>query len=312
MINPRYINRAIYLIGLFSLLATGVIGWQTINAENRLRAETVEQAELRAKQLNSAVAEQVGLLIRYVDFAAQELAEAYANGRQKEFLAQAHKVENRFPAQSLLQLAVIGADGYIAASTLETKERVYLGDREHFRVHQDAGEKRLYISAPVFGRVSKQWTIQFTRAITIKGRFGGVVVVSISPEYLQSTLAALPLEATDSIAIFRQSGEYLARNVRNDEVMGKNVGPNRAFVGANAALSGSFRAAANFDKVVRLFRWQRLNDMPLVVVLGIGEEALFKPLEENIARQRWLAGAATAALWLIAIGLMVMLARLGR
>lgn len=312
MINPRYIKRIIYLVMLLSLLASGMLWWQTINAEDELRSETIAQAGLRAKQLNSAVADQVGLLVRYVDFAAQELAEAYALGKQKEFLAQARKIENRFPAQSLLQLAVIGADGYIAASTLEMKERVYLGDREHFRVHQEAGERRLFISAPVFGRISKQWTIQFTRPIMKKGRFEGVVVVSIAPAYLQHTLAALPLASSDSVAIFRQSGEYLARNARNEEAMGKSVGPNRPFIGPNAASSGSFRAAANFDKVLRLFHWQRLNEMPLVVVLGISEENLLKPVEAGVQRQRWLAGGATALLWLFAIGVAVMLGRLNR
>jgi hypothetical protein len=312
MINPRHIDRIISLVVTLALLASALLWWQTWNAGNKLRAETIAQAELRASQLNSAVADQVGLLIRYVDFAAQELAEAYLQGKEKGFLAQARKVGNRFPSESLLQIAVIGADGYIRASTLEVKERVYLGDREHFRVHRNSTEQSMFISAPVFGRVSRQWTIQFTRPVVEKDRFVGVLVISIAPAYLQRTLAAVPLSELDTIAIFRQSGEYLARSSRNEDVLGKNVGPNRPFVGSEAAASGTFRAAANFDGVVRLFHWQRLKDVPLVVVLGFAEDHLLKPVEESILRQRWQAGVATVVLWLLALGLVVMLRGLRR
>jgi len=312
MINPRHIDRIIRLVVVLAVLASGLLWWQTWNAGNKLRSETIAQAGLRATQLNSAVADQVALLIRYVDFAAQELAEAYLQGKEKAFLAQARKVGNRFPSESLLQIAVIGADGYIRASTLEVKERVYLGDREHFRVHKDGAERRMFISAPVFGRISRQWTIQFTRPVFNKERFEGVVVVSIAPAYLQRTLAAVPLSEQDSIAIFRQSGEYLARSTRNEEILGKNIGPNRPFIGTAAAPNGTFRAAANFDGVVRLYHWQRLKESPLVVVLGIGEQHLLEPVEAGILQQRWHAGIATAMLWLLALGLVLMLYRLRR
>ena len=59
-----------------------------------------------------------------------------------------------------------------------------LSDREHFRVHRDhPGEDRLFISKPVLGRVSKQWTIQFTRPIHQNGEFAGVLVLSIPASF---------------------------------------------------------------------------------------------------------------------------------
>ena len=59
-----------------------------------------------------------------------------------------------------------------------------LSDREHFRVHRDhPGEDRLFISKPVLGRVSKQWTIQFTRPIHQNGEFAGVLVLSIPTSF---------------------------------------------------------------------------------------------------------------------------------
>ena len=310
MKTPLRIRRIAFLVVLLSLVASGLYWWQLFSAESQLRSETVAQAELRARQLNGAVADQVDILIRYVDFAAQELAETYASGKPNEFDAQAFKIAQRFPQKSLLQIGVINSYGYLVYSSLGLKQRVFLGDREHFKVHVGAEKQRLFVSAPLLGRVSKQWSIQFTRPILRRGRFAGVIVISLSPEYLHNTLAVLSLAPDDSIAIFRQSGEYLARNVNNEIALGKSVGSKRPFLGPDAAPSGSFKSAANFDKVVRLFQWHRLSNAPVVVVLGFSEATLLKPVEEVIAQNRWQATIAMSILWLFTFGAVALLLRL--
>jgi PAS domain S-box-containing protein len=304
------LRRIALWVVLLSLLASGLLWWQLVSAGNQLRAETVAQAALRGKQLNGAVAEQIALLIRHIDFAAQELAATYAPDKLEAFALHARQIEQRFPDQSLLQVAVIDAQGHLAYSSLGFKEPVFLGDREHFKAHLEAKQAQLFISQPVFGRVSKQWAIQFTRPIQQQGRFAGVIVLSLSPDYLHQTLAALSLAADDAIAVYRQDGAYLARNRENESALGKNVGPNRAFVGPDAASSGSFRAAANFDQVVRIFQWQRLSDYPITVVLGFSEKTLLKPVEELLAKNRGQAGWATALLGLFALGIGALLLKL--
>lgn len=310
MSSPLRIKRIAFLVILLSLVASGLYWWQISKSEEQLRSETITQAELRAKQLNDSVADQVDILVRYVDFAAQELAESYEPGKSQEILSQASRIEQRFPPQSLLQIAVIDAKGYLAVSTLGVKDRVFLGDREHFKVHLGVAEEHLFISAPLFGRVSKQWSIQFSRPIRRNGRFAGVVVISLSPEYLHKTLADLSLASDDSIAIVRQSGEYLARNQGIEMALGKSVSSDRPFIGPNAPPSGSFRAAAKFDNVVRLFHWQRLSTAPLVVVLGFSEDTLLKPVVEIIAQNRRQASFAIFILWLFTLGAVVLLFRL--
>ncbi|ADE12252.1 bifunctional diguanylate cyclase/phosphodiesterase [Sideroxydans lithotrophicus] len=309
MIAPIRVRKIAMLVTLLSLVATGFYWWQLSKAGDQLRSETLAQAELRARQLNDSVAQQVAILIRYVDFAAQELGETYIDGKLSEFRKQVDEVEERFPEQSLLQIAVIDAQGYLAYSNLGMKERVYLGDREHFKAHLGSDKTQLFVSAPVLGRVSRQWSIQFTRPLLRHGRFAGVIVLSLSPEYLHKTLRELSLGREDSIAIFRQSGEYLARNVDNEIALGKAVGP-RPFLGPDAPSGGLFKSKAYFDNVVRLFQWRRLSDAPVVVVLGLSETALLKPVDAIIHKNRWQAGIATALLWLLTLGAILLLQRL--
>ncbi|HLP98056.1 MAG TPA: EAL domain-containing protein [Sideroxyarcus sp.] len=300
-----------WLIILLALVSTVLYWWQLTRSAEQLRSETVAQAELRARQLNSAVAGQVAILIRYVDFAVQELAEGYAPKNMREFDVQVRKIEQRFPQGSLLQIGVIDAKGYLVYSNLGMKGPVYLGDREHFKAHLGAALPQLFVSAPVLGRVSKQWSIQFSRPILRHGNFAGVMVVSLSPAYLHQSLRNLSLAADDVIAIFRQSGEYLARNVDNEKALGKNVGPNRPFVEPDASPTGSFKTSANFDKVVRLFHWQRISEAPVIVVLGLSEATLLRPVETLLARDREQAVIATTILWILAFGAVWLLYRLG-
>ena len=73
-----------------------------------------------------------------------------------------------------------------------------IGDRPHFQAHTLETEKRLYISRPTLGRVSRQWSVQVSYPISQGNRFGGVVVLSINPDYLSNNLRDVFTQGNDA------------------------------------------------------------------------------------------------------------------
>ena len=294
------------------LLFSGLYLQQIAGTGAQLLSETTTQATLRARQLTGSVADQIAILVRYIDFASQELAETYVEESASEFAAKAPKIGQRFPAGSLMQIAVIDAKGYLSYSNLGFKESLFLGDREHFKAHLDTTQDRLFISKPLLGRISKQWSIQFSRPIRRQGQLIGVVVLSLSPEYLHKSLASLTLSADDAISIVRRSGEYLARNHDQETALGKQVNPKRPYLQANSDTTGAFNTVANLDGVERYYQWQHLAEYPLTVVLGFAQKSLLAPVDREISSYRQGAIAGLLVLWLVTISLVALLIRLDR
>ncbi len=295
----------------FLLVVTGLQWWQLESSTQRVREETLAQAKLRATEVTGSAAELVEMLLLQVDVASRDLVRAYASANGTSFDNQVQQVAQRMPANSLLQAAVIDADGYLAYSNLGVKERTFLGDREHFKVHLEGDTEGFFISKPVLGRVSKQWSIQFSRPIRKQGRLVGVLVMSISPAFLQESMARLALQPDSALAVLRASGEILARNRDLEAALGKGADPQAPFLAPGAGPSGHYTAYSTIDGVERIYQWQRLSAYPVHVVLGLGTDSTLRPLEQLIREARFRALVSTALLWGGVMAVALLLRRMG-
>ena len=84
-------------------------------------------------------------------------------------------------SEIIVQVAIIDAKGIMRASNVgpQPAPPIDLSDREHYRVHLDSNEDKLFISKPVVGRASGQWSVQFTRRFldrngAVRRRRGGL------------------------------------------------------------------------------------------------------------------------------------------
>ncbi|MGD9802009.1 MAG: EAL domain-containing protein [Hyphomicrobiaceae bacterium] len=112
-------------------------------------------------------------------------------------------------ARQSVQIAIMARDGMMITSTkmLYPPKPVDLSDREHYRVHVNSTEDKLFISKPLVGRASKKWSVQFTRRLMDgEGKFSGVVVISLDPGYLTQAYADIDLGSFGGIALIGDDG----------------------------------------------------------------------------------------------------------
>ena len=133
--------------------------------------------------------------------------------------AQAY-LESRGLPDSIVQLTLVGADGWTVASSQGAVTPVDLNDREHIRVHVDGmvDRDRMFISVPVLGRISGFWTIQFTKALRDpQGARDGVLVASYAVSDFLDSYSTFPMDEGSLIALTGFDGVIRAHSITGDD-----------------------------------------------------------------------------------------------
>ncbi|CAJ0858098.1 hypothetical protein R20233_00560 [Ralstonia sp. LMG 32965] len=195
------------------------------------------------------------------------------------------------------QVAVIDESGMLLYSSIgPVTDRIDLSQREHFRVHKESGGRDvLFISDPVQGKVSKKWSIQFTRPILKAGQFAGVVVVSVSPEQFASFANTLAIGKDGAATIIRESGQILAR-VPNPTAGIEKPPRRRQFNQPGALETGSYRVVSGTDGVERIIGYHHVPEIGLYFLVGESVASVLAPYDGY--RRTALVEAAASTLLL--------------
>jgi diguanylate cyclase (GGDEF)-like protein len=255
---------ALFLISALSLvwLAAGVEIW-------RLNDIAEHESYRDVENLAFAFAEEVNSTITTIDMSLIQLRSHWRRNRS-DFPAIVGELNHELHGKVILQVSVTDAKGWLRFSSMDTAaQSIYLGDREHIRAQLARQGDRLFVSRPVLGRVSKLWTIQFTRPIyEADGRLVGVIVASVAPAYFARFYSSLDLGAGASIGLVRFDGTVIARTT--DGAVESGVG--RVLVGLpfedRHAPFGTYRRMSRVDGVERYFAWRDLPDHDLLVTVG--------------------------------------------
>jgi len=125
-----------------------------------------------------------------------------------------------------VQIAAIDVHGFMITSSamLYPDKKIDLSDREHFRALRDAEGDPLYISQPVTGRASGKKSVQFARRIFNKDRqFDGILVASLTTDYLTTSFGNNNLGSNGGIALFGDDGVVRAASGLYANLLGKPV-----------------------------------------------------------------------------------------
>ncbi len=278
--------------GLFLVL---LLLWTVVildyrSAEERelgaVRRETAEQALMFANHANTT--------FRRVDFMLREMRTAWKESpvqMVEEALKHQRELED-----AIVQFAVIGADGYLLYSNLGMpKAPLYLGDREHVRVHLSGAGDHLFVSRPLKDRISGKWSIQLSRPVLRGGAVVAIVVVSVDPQYFVRFYRETGMSADGAASMVRDSGEVMARSSEQDQFLDKRIATS-PYADPGAPLHGSFRRASQLDGVERILSYRRLPRYGLTVLIGDSVATRLRPVHQAQRQQIFMALALSLAL----------------
>ncbi|WP_244322725.1 sensor domain-containing diguanylate cyclase [Paraburkholderia dipogonis] len=271
--STRSSRHALVLVPALTVLVLGIL-WVTILLRLQVeKASVMRDTRVAARTLADALETHTLKTVHDVDEIALLVKYGYERTPQSFDLA-AYRAYGLITADTALQVTIAGADGRVITSTLPFTGTVDLKDREHFRVHLSPQNIGLFISQPVIGRISRQWSIQATRRIDRPdGSFGGVVIVSEDPAYLTDGFYNnAALGERGMIAVLSGRGFMVSRRAGNS--------PSRS----GEALPSSYvplgkTGLADFvdpiDHVERVVASRHLEKYGLTVVAGLSvDEAL--------------------------------------
>jgi hypothetical protein len=152
----------------------------------------------------------------------------------------------------------------------------------------------------VVGRVSNRWSIQITRRITMPdGSFGGVVLVSLDPDYLAQFYRSIDVGEKGSVNLIGTDGIVRARGGLGPAAVGESVRDGKLFRDFALRKAGVVKMTSPFDGLERIVSYREVRGYPLVVTVGLAVDEILGAYQQN--RQRQIGLAALLTLWVGAV-----------
>ncbi len=157
-------------------------------------------------------------------------------------------------------------------------------DREYFRWHLD-GRPGIYISEPLVSRTTGEAFFDVSRRWDHRGKFAGVVSVSLYPAYFAEFYRGMALDEPGLMVMMaRSDGAVIARwpEVPADK---SRLAGDSALSKAMAAgdVQGRIEGVSSVDGEDRLSAFRRLERYPVYVLAGIDREAIIAGWQRQLA-----------------------------
>ena len=282
-----------------ALLWAGIYQFLSIDKE---RAE--QRAVHDTANLARAFEEHIVRSIQAADQTLLSLRESYMRDPAHFDLPAWSRNIQLLPSVSI-QIGLIDTDGHLLTNnTGPLTERIDLSDREHFQAQLHSTRDELFISKPVFGRVTKRSLIELTRRISAPdGSFAGVAVAAFDPQYLARFYESVDLGTRGSTVLVGLDGIVRARAALGNTVVGQSLAGSPLFESFATQSVGSRTDTSSIDGVERIYSYRAVAGYPLIVSVGMAKDEVLAGYN-----QRWLSyiedGSALSVL-LLAISMLI-------
>jgi diguanylate cyclase (GGDEF)-like protein len=280
------------ILGFLGLIWGGV--WFML-AQGRATAE--HAARLQTATLAHAYAESADRIATLVDRHLLALRAAFAD-KGDAFRLETWVRTQSSPDPLTAQISIADARGVLIHSMVPASTPgISIADRAHFKAHVGSVQDRMFISAPVVGRVSGKCSIQFSRSLTdAAGAFAGVGVISLGCEDLSRFFSI----SDGFVLLSGLDGVIRAFGPAHPDLIGGQLG---SIAGLADLLAGdqprSEAVTVPWDGGWHIVSARRVEHYPLAVMAAFDEARVFREYRPMRERALEIGAAATAIIMLL-------------
>lgn len=267
-----------------------------IRGGERVALESVYRSN---SNLARAVAQHAEVTLGQADHLALYLRDLLKNPEGFSRISPVLKQQVR-SSEAMLQAAIAVADGTIIWTSVDGPAAT-IRDREHFQVHVAADMERPFVSKPVLGRVSGNWSVQVTRRVNDEnGGFAGVIVISLDPFYFTRRFAKFDIGASGQVALVGADGIIRARTTgAQKESAGDAIGAVPVVRLIREQTEGRDVTVSPIDGIERFEAFQTVGDYGVAALVGVASSEAMAAFRQS--RRNYLIFGGLASVLILAM-----------
>ncbi|WP_220034065.1 sensor domain-containing diguanylate cyclase [Aquipseudomonas alcaligenes] len=280
------LTRAFVALVCLSLVA--IDGWLIWKA----RQVQLRDAEIETSNLASALARQASDTLKKADTVLFGLVERLqVEGTSPEHLQRLQRLMRRhvYEQAELHGLFAYDRDGnWLVNSFGEIPPGANNADREYFIYHRDFPDDHgPHVGRPIRSRTTGDWIIPLSRRLEdAQGRFAGVVLATISIDYLRQFYGTFDVRENGSINLVLNDGTIVLRVPFSESTIGTSIARGQIFTRLlPQSPAGSAMLPSLLDGVERQFSYRQIQDYPLVVVAAMSKDDILADWRADSVRQ---------------------------
>lgn len=287
-------------LALGCMAIVGLDGWRTLEA----RRDIIRGDQEETANLARSLAQHAHDTFHLVDTILQGLRERVEMTGLNE--AQLERLRNVMQSRQAASPGVSGlfiydANGdWIVNSKTNVPGGLNNNDRAYFAYHRSHTDRDLFIGKPVLSKSDGFWVVTASLRINdARGEFAGVVLATLPVAYIAKFYQTFDLGQSGILTLATADGVLIARSPYDPNITGRDLSKSEIFSKfLPQGDVGSYRFSSVIDGIIRLGSYRRVQDFPLIIIVGHG-------LDDVLAEWRLTAALHSGISVILAIGVAI-------
>lgn len=261
---------------------------------HKSRQQYERQAGITARNLAHVLEQYIVGTMHKIDMALFALEDEYERQAAlghidpKALNAYITRQHTRFP--ELDGLRVTNAAGIVAYGIrVDPQSPVDVTDRDYFQYARSNPKSGLFISRPLFGRISKKWVVVIARRIdNPDGSFAGVVYAGLPLDYFTDTFSRLDIGRYGGISLRDMEMGIITRYPLPKDIGSlignKNMSRELRTLLDSGQESGTFFTPTSWDNTQKVVSFKKISGYPLYINVGLDTQDYLAKWRDDVAK----------------------------